>query len=535
MAVLTTNNIETVGELDPLYTKGKEGQTREVVEDSDAFLIWDESASKHKKMAWGALNETFDEVVEEAELAEGAAAEAARAAQTAKNDAQTAAGTATTKASEASVDRGKAEAAALVSEGYAVGTQNETPAESGEPYFQDNAKYYKEQAEISASSASSSATSAGTSATAAASSASAAATSESNAATSETNAGTSETNAASSASDSEASALVSEGWAKGTQNGTAVASGDYFHNNAEWFKDQAAQSATDAASSASDASDSETAAATSETNAGVSESNALSYKNAAEAAANQARSYASIILMASGTVDQQKNVSLPAGGLLEGQIIRVMFPVGHNASGSAVYMTLNGNLVLSNQNGTLAPIPIHSMTEGGSTVYKVLDPNTTLEMYYTSDYDGQSTPAFIIIGNPIVLSSADYTIYADGYTDYFNYYNTGTVVYNYNNDVAVPQGGYTFSHEETVPSDGFYLLRCVVNNKSETTVASNSTKITMGGWIILEVGSFIGWSPSVDTIVIPLKKGTKLKFETKYNSEWVGKNINYSFFMLKLQ
>lgn len=56
----------------------------------------------------------------------------------------------------------------------------------------------------------------------------------------------------------------------------------------------------------------------------------------------------------------------------------------------------------------------------------------------------------------------------------------------------------------------------------------------MGGWIILEVGSHIGWSPLIDTIVIPLKKGTKLKFETKYDSAWVGKNIYYNFFMLRL-
>ncbi len=77
-------------------------------------------------------------------------------------------------------------------------------------------------------------------------------------------------------------------------------------------------------------------------------------------------------------------------------------------------MTLNGVAVVVNQNGTLVPIPHHAMTEGGTTVYKVLQPHTVLDMYYTSNYDGKSTPAFIIIGNPIVLSSADYTIYADG-------------------------------------------------------------------------------------------------------------------------
>ena len=195
------------------------------------------------------------------------------------------------------------------------------------------------------------------------------------------------TQAGTSAGSAGTDALKAEGFAVGQQNGTDVPStSPYYENNAKYYKDQA----------------------------GISASSASSYKNDAEAAANQARSYAAIILMASGTVDQQKTVSLPASGLLEGQIIRVMFPVGHNAAGSAVYMTLNGNLVLSNQNGTLAPIPIHSMTEGSSTVYKVLDPNTTLEMYYTADYDGNSTPAWVVIGNPVVLSDSNYTIYADG-------------------------------------------------------------------------------------------------------------------------
>ena len=35
-------------------------------------------------------------------------------------------------------------------------------------------------------------------------------------------------------------------------------------------------------------------------------------------------------------------------------------------------------------------------------------------MYYTSNYDGNNTPAFVIVGNPIVLSSDNYIIYADG-------------------------------------------------------------------------------------------------------------------------
>lgn len=120
------------------------------------------------------------------------------------------------------------------------------------------------------------------------------------------------------------------------------------------------------------------------------------------------------VLFASGTVNQSKTVVLPEGYNAVPAAFKVVFPNGHNDASNLSALTLNGVAVVVNQNGTLVPIPHHAMTEDGSTVYKVLQPNTVLEMYYSSDYDGQSTPSFIIIGNPIVLSSADYTIYADG-------------------------------------------------------------------------------------------------------------------------
>lgn len=247
--------------------------------------------------------------------------------------------------------------------------------------------------------------------------------------------------------------------------------------------------------------------------------------------------YAPSLVVNSQLISTTKNITLPANCPYDGQTIKVVFTNGHQAGSASDHMTLNVNNglspapIVSNQNGTLDYLPIHELTAG---TYSVLQANTVLEMYYTeTGFSGN--PAFVVVGNPLVLSSATYSIYANGYTDYFNYYNTGTVVYNYSNDVAVPQGGYTFSHEETVPSDGFYLLRCSVNNKSEVTVSSNSTKITMGGYIILEVSSYINWSPLVDTIVIPLKKGTKLKFDTQFTQGWAGKSIYYSFFMLKLQ
>jgi hypothetical protein len=119
------------------------------------------------------------------------------------------------------------------------------------------------------------------------------------------------------------------------------------------------------------------------------------------------------IFAAEGEISEPKTVQV-RGMELQNMTTKIVFPVGHNTQNVSSYLTLNGIAVVSNQNGTLAPIPIHAMTEGGSTVYKVLQPNTVLEMYYTADYDGNQTPAFVIVGNPLVLSSATYSIYANG-------------------------------------------------------------------------------------------------------------------------
>lgn len=125
------------------------------------------------------------------------------------------------------------------------------------------------------------------------------------------------------------------------------------------------------------------------------------------------------VFICSGATADAKTVVFP-DGYLNGTTpepnlaFKAVFPNGHNAANASSYLSLNGVVVVSNQNGTLAPIPCHAMTEGGSTVYKVLSPNTTLELYYTADYDGNQTPAFVIIGNPLVLSSSTYSIYANG-------------------------------------------------------------------------------------------------------------------------
>lgn len=110
-----------------------------------------------------------------------------------------------------------------------------------------------------------------------------------------------------------------------------------------------------------------------------------------------------------------KTVTFPNGYNLDSNLsFKVVFVNGHNCSNASTPMELNEIPVVVNKFGTLTPLPIHTITEGGTTYYKSVMPNCVIEMYYTSDYDGNNHPAFVVVGNPVVLSSTDYTIYADG-------------------------------------------------------------------------------------------------------------------------
>ena len=259
-------------------------------------------------------------------------------------------------------------------------------------------------------------------------------------------------NSGAAAQQSAASALVSEGWAKGTQNGDAVSSGTYYQDNAKYYKEQAEQSATNASTSETNAGAYEFNAASSadfasanalksegyangkqdgtrvESGSPYYENNSEHFKNKAEEAALAARAYASIVLIASGTQGQQKTVTLPTGFITEGQAIKVVFPNGHTVSTDTA-MTLNESVVVSNQDGALAPLSRHQLTAG---TYSVLMPHVCLDMYYTADYDGHGTPAWVVVGNPIVLSSSTYSIYADGHNPQLDAHPIGSLYWSSN-------------------------------------------------------------------------------------------------------
>ena len=170
-----------------------------------------------------------------------------------------------------------AKASMKLAERYAKGTEDGEPVSSGEGY-QDNSKYYKELAGQKASEASQSAAEASASEinakasenaaeeseTHAKASENAAKASEDAAKESEENAAESESNSFFSANNAAASALISERYAKGTEDGQPVSSGEGYQDNSKYYKELADQKASEASQSASAAALSAQAALASE-------------------------------------------------------------------------------------------------------------------------------------------------------------------------------------------------------------------------------------------------------------------------------
>lgn len=104
------------------------------------------------------------------------------------------------------------------------------------------------------------------------------------------------------------------------------------------------------------------------------------------------------------------STTLTGAPLKTGNIVRVHFTAditGVNTT-TALSLSYNGTskTVKVPKDGALANFTAQNMG-GTPTVYKYLQAYTTLELLY----DGTQ---FVIIGNPVVLSSSNYSIFADG-------------------------------------------------------------------------------------------------------------------------
>lgn len=147
------------------------------------------------------------------------------------------------------------------------------------------------------------------------------------------------------------------------------------------------------------------------------------------------------IIVCSNGINDLKSVTFPIGYNKDLNLtFKILFVYGHNCANAMSNMTLNGIPIVVNRNGTLIPLPIHAF----GNEFKSLQANTILEMYYTNTYNGNNE-AYIVVGNPVVLSSDNYTIYADGYNGSEKNYPIGTVYQNKTNS-ADPVTLFGFGH-----------------------------------------------------------------------------------------
>lgn len=101
----------------------------------------------------------------------------------------------------------------------------------------------------------------------------------------------------------------------------------------------------------------------------------------------------------------------------DGLYIKVIFTSAISGSDTVTpfEITYNGNSVPVKvmKSGVASDILAHEISSG---VYSYLQAMVTFEMVYSS-----AETAFILVGNPIVLSDTDYTIYADGQIEQHGY------------------------------------------------------------------------------------------------------------------
>lgn len=141
---------------------------------------------------------------------------------------------------------------------------------------------------------------------------------------------------------------------------------------------------------------------------------------------------------------------LNGSGIEEGTTIRVMFRTGAitsspsdkfklsivNSSGSSL---LGAYEIYINDGGTPKPMYFYELNRDGTTKNWFVQPYTTLELMYMKGLGSGNTNVWMVIGNPVVLSSNSkgYTIYADGKIVYSYVQSNITLSIDENLDIPI--------------------------------------------------------------------------------------------------
>ena len=113
-----------------------------------------------------------------------------------------------------------------------------------------------------------------------------------------------------------------------------------------------------------------------------------------------------------GNVITATSLSVSGPNLADGDVVRVMFTTDIAGSDTSTPLALTWN-------GGATPIPVKAMKSGSlvgmyafeyaANLYRYISAYATLELAYD-----ETNAQFVVVGNPVVLSGSNYTIYADG-------------------------------------------------------------------------------------------------------------------------
>ena len=139
-------------------------------------------------------------------------------------------------------------------------------------------------------------------------------------------------------------------------------------------------------------------------------------------------------IFAANAVIMASSTTLSGVAISAGSVVRVLFTAdiaGSDAT-TGLTFTYNGDAyaVKVGKNGALANFNAYEVESG---VFKYLQAHTTLELMF----DGSQ---FVIMGNPVVISNADFSVMADGSLTYHDHISTGKTGFIIIGDILINYG-----------------------------------------------------------------------------------------------
>ena len=171
-------------------------------------------------------------------------------------------------------------------------------------------------------------------------------------------------------------------------------------------------------------------------------------------------------IFAANAVIMASSTTLSGVAISAGSVVRVLFTAdiaGSDAT-TGLTFTYNGDAyaVKVGKNGALANFNAYEVESG---VFKYLQAHTTLELMF----DGSQ---FVIMGNPVVISNADFSVMADGSLTYHDHISAGQKGFIIIGDILINYGIDTSNGESYVSLPHSY------SNANYTLIGYNANDLS---------------------------------------------------------